>query len=53
MLERGYIFDTYFSKKQNPMSVSTDLVALSSSTAHLAVNRSQQVGPTVAFRRYF
>ena len=49
MLERGYIFTTYFSEKQNSMSVSTDLVAPGSNTAHLTANRSLQAGPIVDF----
>ena len=48
-LDLGYIFATYFFEKQNPRSVSTDLVVFGSRTTHLAANKSQQADPLLAF----
>ena len=39
-LNLGYILATYFFEKQNPMSVSTDLVEFGSKTTGFAANKS-------------
>ena len=45
----GYILATYFFEKQNPISVSTDLLEFGSKTTGFAVSKSQQAEPMVAF----